>query len=80
MPEEQHIIIKPVHTLIISCAFIIMVVGAAVFMTSLRKDVDTLQMKVDEQKVAIKSLTKSMNCYIAGGGIECLSNNSLSLR
>ena len=80
MPDS-HIIIKPIHTVFISVGFIVMIVSAAIYFTSLRKDVDNLQLTVASQTKAINSLTKSINCHIMGGdSVKCIDNNSLSMK
>ena len=81
MPSEQHIIIKPIHTIFISVGFVIMIVSATVYLTSLRKDLDNVQSKVSEQTVAIQNLTKAINCHITGGDPkDCIATNNLSMK
>jgi hypothetical protein len=67
--SEHHIIIKPIHTAIISLGFITVIVSASVFITSLRKD-------VDYQRVDINNLTAKVASLEIK--IDKLANKSIS--
>ena len=81
MPSEQHIIIKPIHTIFISVGFVIMIVSVTVYLTSLRKDLNNVQSKVSDQTIAIQNLTKAINCHIMyGDKKDCTATNNLSMK
>ena len=58
-----------------------MIVSATVYLTSLRKDLDNVQSKVSDQTVAIRELTKALNCHIMyGDKKDCTATNNLSMK